>query len=107
MNKDSAKKFIDIGREGSVLVDKSNKPVMQFARAGEEDVKWIEGLSDKQLLETWAGYVQMIEVIECYSVMDCQMESLLEFEIHTRHLDEKAEEIYNEVVKDKDKDYEM
>lgn len=103
MDKKKAKEFIEFGKEDSTLLSNINGVAkITFARAEMGDVKRIEELSDRELLEEWQSYAQLIDVIECFSIMDLQIRELLEMEIHERNLDDKAEILYNKILHNQD-----
>ena len=100
MDRKKAEAFVDIGKESSHLGTTKSGVTLTFARADDEDITWIENLSNKELLNEWAGYVQMTEVLQCFSIRDLQIQNLLEMEISARKLVDDANALYDKVTKD-------
>jgi hypothetical protein len=98
MDREEAKKFLEVSMGRNYIGKTPNGKHLFFCRADEKEIESIEKLSDKELLEEWHDMVYMIDVASCFSVMDLQVERLLDMEIHSRNLDDKAEEIYTKLT---------
>ena len=72
---------------------KLNGKIIQFARANEEDLKDIQGLTTKDLILRHYSLTKVMEI--SFSLRDCELEILMMLEMEKRKV---TEEQYKEVV---------
>jgi len=68
---------------GRTLI-KSGDSVISFARQNEQDISYIEAISDKELIEEWKRLVWLNEIYGQVSLNDMQRISLIELEFDDR-----------------------
>jgi hypothetical protein len=85
MNRKRAKRLLDVGKSNPITL--SNGKVINFIRADMNNVRRIEKLSDKELINEWKNLTDYIEI--CCSISDIQECTLLEMEMDERGITEK------------------
>ena len=90
MNKEKAKRLIDVGDE--TRFSKAGNIILHFSRASWADVKRIEQLSDEELINEYHRLARIYK--QCPTIYEIQLESLCCWEVESRGLWNKSKEMW-------------
>ena len=90
MNRQKAYKRL--GLDGNMRMKLKSGTTLSFARCGMKDIKRIEAMKDRELIDTEIDYGYMAHI--CVSISDLQFADLKWLEISSRGLVEKAKKRY-------------
>ncbi len=104
MDKTKAKRVLKVYGKPTFINKKTGKVAFTFARQNIENIKEIEKMSSKELIESWKGLVWTNQIYGCVSLGDMQRINLIELEMDTRKdINNKKLSVWYEESKTKQK----
>lgn len=87
-------KMLDFAKKETNFI--AGKTRFQFRRATEDDIKHIESLETKKLIQEFNSIIGLTRVVQCFSIYDLQLEMMFALELSDRGYKDLVENAFEE-----------